>query len=135
MYRFLTTVFSELNDILSRNIPQCHIYNELSEDNARLFKYLPNALKEQLLLDRDPHGNVQVGESLPVREDFRQSSFQVAKIETEKLLALCVETELRKLEAKGEYKFEFSPQFHSFGYEGRCALPTHFDAHYCYALG
>jgi len=71
-----------------------------------------------LLLDRDPHGNVQV-----------------AKIDTERLLILLLQTELEIRTKKGEYNGKFSPQSHYFGYEGRCALPSYFDTHYCYALG
>ncbi|OEL13591.1 Pyrophosphate--fructose 6-phosphate 1-phosphotransferase subunit beta 2 [Dichanthelium oligosanthes] len=82
----------------------------------------PNAAligeEEQLLLERDPHGNVQV-----------------AKIETEKMLIAMVETELEKRKAEGRYRASFRGQSHFFGYEGRCGLPTNFDSSYCYALG
>ncbi|KAF2590233.1 hypothetical protein F2Q70_00041833 [Brassica cretica] len=70
------------------------------------------------MLERDPHGNVQV-----------------AKIETEKMLIQMVETELEKRKLAGSYKGQFMGQSHFFGYEGRCGLPTNFDATYCYALG
>jgi len=90
----------------------------LSPENADSFKYLPDFIRAQLLLDRDPHGNVQV-----------------AKIETEKLLAATVTAELAERKAKGTYAGNFSPQFHAFGYEGRAGMPTVFDAAYCYALG
>ncbi|CAI0428399.1 unnamed protein product [Linum tenue] len=74
--------------------------------------------EEQLMLERDPHGNVQV-----------------AKIETEKMLIQMVETELEKRKLEGSYKGQFKGQSHFFGYEGRCGLPTNFDSMYCYALG
>jgi len=90
----------------------------LSEENAKVFKFLPDFIRAQLLLDRDPHGNVQV-----------------AKIETEKLLAATVSTELDRRRVEGSYSGNFKTQFHAFGYEGRAGLPTIFDASYCYALG
>jgi diphosphate-dependent phosphofructokinase len=93
------------------------VINELSFNNRAIFSYLPSNIKQQLLLDRDPHGNVQV-----------------AKIETEKLLAQTVAAELEHLAKHGKYKGSFSPQFHSYGYEGRSCLPSPFDATYCYAL-
>lgn len=72
-------------------------------------------ISEQLLLDRDPHGNVQV-----------------AKIETEKLI---IDLVIEQLRSNPDYKGEFSPQSNYFGYEGRCAFPTNFDCDYCYSLG
>lgn len=72
----------------------------------------------QLAMDRDPHGNVQV-----------------SKIETEKLLAEMVALELKERSADKKYKGKFSTQTHFFGYEGRCAAPSNFDADYCYGLG
>jgi diphosphate-dependent phosphofructokinase len=93
------------------------VIKELSFNNRAIFSYLPYNIKQQLLLDRDPHGNVQV-----------------AKIETEKLLAQTVAAELEHLAKHGKYKGSFSPQFHSYGYEGRSCLPSPFDATYCYAL-
>ena len=71
-----------------------------------------------MLLDRDPHGNVQV-----------------AKIETEKLLIICLEKQLEMLKSDNKYFGKFSPQAHYLGYEGRCAFPTKFDCDYCYNLG
>lgn len=93
------------------------VMKELTFNNRAIFSYLPYNIKQQLLLDRDPHGNVQV-----------------AKIETEKLLAQTVAAELEHLAKHGKYKGSFSPQFHSYGYEGRSCLPSPFDATYCYAL-
>ena len=94
------------------------IENTLSSENASVFKSLPALIKSQLLMDRDPHGNVQV-----------------SKIETEKLLISMVEEKLAKLKKEGKYSGKFSTQSHFFGYEGRCAFPSNFDADYCYSLG
>ncbi|CBJ31829.1 RecName: Full=Pyrophosphate--fructose 6-phosphate 1-phosphotransferase subunit beta; Short=PFP; AltName: Full=6-phosphofructokinase, pyrophosphate dependent; AltName: Full=Pyrophosphate-dependent 6-ph [Ectocarpus siliculosus] len=113
-------LISDINDVLASGIPTTieGVVPALQPANRNVFNYLPQSIKMQLLLDRDPHGNVQV-----------------AKIETEVLLAQAVEAELEKLAAEGKYAAKFAPQFHSFGYEGRCALPSHFDCSYCYALG
>ena len=94
------------------------IENTLSSENASVFKSLPALIKSQLLMDRDPHGNVQV-----------------SRIETEKLLISMVEEKLASLKKEGKYSGKFSTQSHFFGYEGRCAFPSNFDADYCYSLG
>ncbi len=94
------------------------IENSLEKHNARVFKSLPSLIKSQLLMDRDPHGNVQV-----------------SKIETEKLLIEMIRTKLAEMKAEGKYKGKFADQAHFFGYEGRCAFPSNFDADYCYSLG
>ena len=94
------------------------IENTLSSENASVFKSLPSLIKSQLLMDRDPHGNVQV-----------------SRIETEKLLISMIETKLASLKKEGKYTGKFSTQSHFFGYEGRCAFPSNFDADYCYSLG
>ena len=94
------------------------IENTLSSENASVFKSLPALIKSQLLMDRDPHGNVQV-----------------SKIETEKLLISMVEEKLAILKKEGKFSGKFSTQSHFFGYEGRCAFPSNFDADYCYSLG
>lgn len=94
------------------------IENSLSSENSSVFKSLPALIKSQLLMDRDPHGNVQV-----------------SKIETEKLLISMIEEKLAKLKKEGKYTGKFSTQSHFFGYEGRCAFPSNFDADYCYSLG
>ena len=94
------------------------IENTLSSENASVFKSLPALIKSQLLMDRDPHGNVQV-----------------SKIETEKLLISMIEEKLAGLKKEGKYSGKFSAQSHFFGYEGRCAFPSNFDADYCYSLG
>jgi pyrophosphate--fructose-6-phosphate 1-phosphotransferase len=90
----------------------------LDEDARRLFDGLPRGIRDQLLLDRDSHGNVQV-----------------SKIETEKLLVDQVGRELARRAGAGSYRGRFSAQTHFLGYEGRCAAPSNFDADYCYALG
>ena len=94
------------------------IENTLSSENSAVFKSLPSLIKAQLLMDRDPHGNVQV-----------------SRIETEKLLISMIETKLAELKKAGKYNGKFSTQSHFFGYEGRCAFPSNFDADYCYSLG
>ena len=90
------------------------IASKLSENNAKLFMSLPALIKAQLLMDRDPHGNVQV-----------------SRIETEKLLIEMIRTRLNDLKDEGIYVGKFSDQAHFFGYEGRCAFPSNFDADYC----
>ena len=94
------------------------IENTLSSENAGVFKSLPALIKSQLLMDRDPHGNVQV-----------------SKIETEKLLISMIEEKLAGLKKEGKFSGKFSTQSHFFGYEGRCAFPSNFHADYCYSLG
>ena len=94
------------------------IENSLSSENSSVFKSLPALINSQLLMDRDPHGNVQV-----------------SKIETEKLLISMIEEKLNGLKKEGKYSGKFSTQSHFFGYEGRCAFPSNFDADYCYSLG
>ena len=94
------------------------VENRLDDENAGVYKSLPSIIKEQLLADRDPHGNVQV-----------------SKIETEKLLIEMISSKLSKLKSEGSYIGKFSAQSHFFGYEGRCAFPSNFDADYCYSLG
>ena len=90
----------------------------LEPSNAAVFKSLPVLIKSQLLMDRDPHGNVQV-----------------SKIETEKLLIAMIEEKLAEMKKAGQYVGKFGAQAHFFGYEGRCAFPSNFDADYCYSLG
>ncbi|KAK8524309.1 hypothetical protein V6N13_015336 [Hibiscus sabdariffa] len=113
-------LIAELNEILAHDIVDENGLwkKKLTEQSLKLFDFLPPAIQEQLMLERDPHGNVQV-----------------AKIETEKMLIQMVETELEKRRQEGSYKGHFKGQSHFFGYEGRCGLPTNFDASYCYALG
>lgn len=94
------------------------VENRLEPANAKVYSSLPALIKGQLLADRDPHGNVQV-----------------SKIETEKLLIEMISTRLDELQSQGEYIGKFNAQSHFFGYEGRCAFPSNFDADYCYSLG
>lgn len=90
----------------------------LGAESFSVFSILPLDIEKQLLMDRDPHGNVQV-----------------SRIETEKLLISLVDAKLRKMKAEGRYNGKFSALNHFFGYEGRCAFPSNFDADYCYSLG
>ncbi len=90
----------------------------LSAESFAVFDILPQGIQQQLFLERDPHGNVQV-----------------SLIESEKLFSEMVKTELAKRKAAGTYKGKFGAQHHFFGYEGRCAFPSNFDADYCYSLG
>jgi 6-phosphofructokinase 1 len=114
------TLVAELNDKVEDcgDVTEEKVVAMLSPASATSFKHLPSFIRAQLLLDRDPHGNVQV-----------------SKIETEKLIAATVEAELEERRKKGTYKGKFSTQFHSYGYEGRAGMPTLFDSSYCYALG
>ncbi|MBE5846421.1 MAG: diphosphate--fructose-6-phosphate 1-phosphotransferase [Lachnospiraceae bacterium] len=90
----------------------------LTKDAMAVFEILPEGIQQQLFLERDPHGNVQV-----------------SLIESEKLFSAMVKDILEERKAKGTYKGKFGTQHHFFGYEGRCAFPSNFDADYCYSLG
>ena len=124
----MKALIAELNDYLAHHEAEfravaaadqrAYIISKLSKDNSELYASLPATVARQLTLDRDPHGNVQV-----------------SLIETEKLLAEMVGTKLTAWKAEGRYTGKFSPLTHFFGYEGRCAMPSNFDADYCYALG
>jgi len=94
------------------------VAEKLTPASASLYKSLPDDIANQLILDRDPHGNVQV-----------------ARIDTQRLLIDLVEARLKERKAAGTYKGSFSPLPHYFRYEGRCAFPSNFDADYCYTLG
>ena len=94
------------------------VESKLDSENAKVYSSLPALIKEQLLADRDPHGNVQV-----------------SKIETEKLLIEMISARLSQMKKEGKFSGKFSSQSHFFGYEGRCAFPSNFDADYCYSLG
>ena len=121
-------LIQELNDLLAahgadykdldKDAQRKYIIEHLSKENAATFETLPADVARQLSLDRDPHGNVQV-----------------SLIETEKLLSAMCEARLAEMKAEGKYVGKFAAQHHFFGYEGRCAAPSNFDADYCYALG
>ncbi len=114
---FLATNGEEFNNI-KRSKQREYIISKLSKENADIYASLPEGVARQLSLDRDPHGNVQV-----------------SLIETEKLLSEMVGTKLAAWKAEGKYVGKFAAQHHFFGYEGRCAAPSNFDADYCYSLG
>jgi pyrophosphate--fructose-6-phosphate 1-phosphotransferase len=122
-------LISELNDIMAANETEfsglrsfdgqrAFLERQLSRDSLVVFSSIPEDIAKQLLLDRDPHGNVQV-----------------SRIETEKLIIGVLEKKLAKMKAQGLYNGRFASLGHFFGYEGRCAFPSNFDADYCYALG
>ena len=119
-------LIAQLNDVLAmpeakeigRDEQVDFAKSHLTEENLAVFNSLPVGVARQLALDRDPHGNVQV-----------------SLIETEKLLSTMVAQKLEKMKKKGTFVGKFSAQHHFFGYEGRCAAPSNFDADYCYALG
>lgn len=121
-------LIGELNDLLAahgadykdldKDAQRKYILEHLSETNRSTFETLPEDVARQLSLDRDPHGNVQV-----------------SLIETEKLLSNMVAAKLEQWKKEKKYDGKFSPLHHFFGYEGRCAAPSNFDADYCYALG
>ncbi|MBQ9559189.1 MAG: diphosphate--fructose-6-phosphate 1-phosphotransferase [Bacteroidaceae bacterium] len=94
------------------------VLNSITPENKAVLESLPADVKRQLCLDRDPHGNVQV-----------------SLIETEKLLSAMVAKKLAAWKKEGKYDGKFSAQHHFFGYEGRCAAPSNYDADYCYSLG
>src|SRR5690606_12241123 len=94
-----------------------YVTGQLTDHSARVYNSLPVDIQE-VLLRRDSHGNVPL-----------------SQVETERLLIDLVSDKLRLLAARGETKAEFSPLGHFFGYEGRCALPSNYDADYCYSLG
>ena len=119
-------LIAELNDILATDEAKTvtrenqieYVKAHLSAANLAVFGSLPADVAIQLALDRDPHGNVQV-----------------SLIETEKLLSRMVGKKLAEMKKDGKYTGKFSAQHHFFGYEGRCAAPSNFDADYCYSLG
>ena len=122
-------LIAELNDILAKDAEAyaaitendkkaAFILGKLTEKSAAVFASLPMEIKMQLTMDRDPHGNVQV-----------------SRIETEKLLTQLVKAKLDGWKKEGKFVGKFSTQTHFFGYEGRCSMPSNFDADYCYSLG
>ena len=119
-------LIAELNDLLatpeaanvSADKQRAWVIGKLSKENAAIYESLPEGVAKQLTMERDPHGNVQV-----------------SLIETEKLLSEMVAKKLADWKAEGKYTGKFAAQHHFFGYEGRCAAPSNYDADYCYALG
>ncbi|MBR8769387.1 diphosphate--fructose-6-phosphate 1-phosphotransferase [Porphyromonas levii] len=124
----MNKLIAELNDLLAheaeafskldKDAQLNFVIEKLSKENSEVFESLPEDVARQLTLDRDPHGNVQV-----------------SLIETEKLLAEMVKNKLAVWKKEGKYTGKFGFQRHFFGYEGRCAAPSNFDADYCYSLG
>ena len=124
----MRVLIQELNDMLAANeefaqldgddAKREYVKSMLTPESRELYRSLPKGIARQLTLDRDPHGNVMV-----------------SQIETEKLLIEMVQKRLAVLKANGEYKGKFSALNHFFGYEGRCAMPSNFDADYCYSIG
>ena len=124
----MKALIAELNDFLAHHQDEFnavakdekrqYIIKNLSVVNAAIYESLPEGVARQLTLDRDPHGNVQV-----------------SLIETEKLLAEMVGNKLAEWKKAGKYSGKFASQVHFFGYEGRCAAPSNYDADYCYSLG
>ena len=119
-------LIAELNDLLATPEAatvaaaeqRAWILGKLSKENAAIYESLPEGVAKQLTMERDPHGNVQV-----------------SLIETEKLLSEMVGNKLAEWKKEGKFVGKFSAQHHFFGYEGRCAAPSNYDADYCYALG
>ena len=123
-------LIKELNEVLtdpatgesrvfdSKDEQVAFVKGNIAPENLAILESLPKDVERQLCLDRDPHGNVQV-----------------SLIETEKLLSAMVATKLEAWKAEGKYVGKFAPQHHFFGYEGRCAAPSNYDADYCYSLG
>ncbi len=108
----------EFNALPDWNAKYDFIKKGLTAESFKVFDILPQGIQQQLFLERDPHGNVQV-----------------SLIESEKLFSEMVKNELAKRKEAGTYKGKFGAQHHFFGYEGRCAFPSNFDADYCYSLG
>ncbi len=122
-------LIAELNDLMAHHADEfaklsgfeaqaIWLSKHLSKESGSVMAALPSEIGKQLLMDRDPHGNVQV-----------------SRIDTEKLLIGMVEAKLAGTKKAGAYVGKFSALAHFFGYEGRCAFPSNFDADYCYALG
>ena len=125
----IKVLIGELNDLLAVHADEFGRLEDFSEqfdfvlaylsaNSAKVFAFLPEDIQKQLMMDRDPHGNVQV-----------------SRIETEKLLITMVTRMLKERKANGQFRGSFNAMGHFFGYEGRCAFPSNFDADYCYSLG
>lgn len=119
-------LIAEINELLAGNKTEefnalgsweekyAFIEKGLTAESMAVFAILPQTIQQQLFLERDPHGNVQV-----------------SLIESEKLFSALVKDELTERGFTGK----FNALHHFFGYEGRCAFPSNFDADYCYSLG
>ena len=123
------SLIAEINDILAAKGDEFNaiesikdkivfMNKNLSAESLSVYSILPEGIQEQMIADRDPHGNVQV-----------------SKIESEKLVSSLVEARLKELKKEGKYDGKFNALHHFFGYEGRCAFPSNFDSDYCYSLG
>ena len=123
------SLIAEINDILAAKGDEFNaiesikdkivfMNKNLSAESLSVYSILPEGIQEQMIADRDPHGNVQV-----------------SKIEREKLVSSLVEARLKELKKEGKYDGKFNALHHFFGYEGRCAFPSNFDSDYCYSLG
>ena len=118
----MRVLIQELNDLLAQNdefvslegddAKREYVKSMLTPASCELYRSLPKAIARQLTLDRDPHGNVMVSQIIEM-----------------------VSKRLAQLKANGTYKGKFSALNHFFGYEGRCAIPSNFDADYCYSIG
>lgn len=106
------------NDLPTWEEKYAFIEKGLTKESMAVFAILPQGIQQQLFLERDPHGNVQV-----------------SLIESEKLFSALVKDKLAQRKKAGTYQGKFNPLHHFFGYEGRCAFPSNFDADYCYSLG
>ena len=125
-----SVLIAEINELLAgekadafNNLPSweekyAFIQKGLTKESMAVFAILPQSIQQQLFLERDPHGNVQV-----------------SLIESEKLFSEMVKANLAERKKAGAYNGKFSPLHHFLGYEGRCAFPSNFDADYCYSLG
>ena len=109
---------AQFNELGSWDEKYAFISEGLSAESMKVFEILPQAIQQQLFLERDPHGNVQV-----------------SLIESEKLFSAMVGAKLAQRKAAGTYTGKYATQHHFFGYEGRCAFPSNFDSDYCYSLG
>ena len=109
---------AEFNALPSWKEKYAFIEAGLTKESMEVFAILPESIQQQLFLERDPHGNVQV-----------------SLIESEKLFSALVKDNLAARKAAGTYNGKFSALHHFLGYEGRCAFPSNFDADYCYSLG
>ena len=123
------SLIAEINDILAAKGDEFNaiesikdkivfMNKNLSAESLSVYSILPEGIQEQMIADRDPHGNVQV-----------------SKIESEKLVSSRVEARLKERKKEGKYDGKFNALHHFFGYEGRCAFPSNFDSDYCYSLG